>query len=162
MKTLAAALAALAVTAAADAQRAPYGLPLQPGEDCAVRWYERDGSGELVVKTGTGRPGSYSIRIREGRETLIEADGQFSPHPGGETLLLRTMLTSRHEDGSLQTGRWSAEPGGLSADLRVYNSRGQLICRDQSMDVREFTSLFSSYQQPRRNRVDRSILERRW
>ena len=64
--------------------------------------------------------------------------------------------------GSLQTGRWSAEPGGLSADLRVYNSRGQLICRDQSLDVREFTSLFSSYQQPRRNRVDRSILERRW
>ena len=162
MKILTAALAVLAVTAAADAQRAPYGLPLQPGEDCAVRWYERDGSGELVAKTRTEHSGSYSIRIREGRETLIEADGTFSPHPWGETLLLRTILTARHEDSSRRDGRWSAGQDGLNVDLRVYNDRGQMICRDQSLDVREFTSLFSSYQQPRRNRVDTSILERRW
>lgn len=162
MKILSAALAVLAVTTAADAQGAPYGLPLQPGEDCAVRWYERDGSGELVAKTRTERPGSYSIHIREGRETLVEAEGDFSPHPWGETLLLRTILTARHEYNSRRDGRWSAGPDGLNVDLRVYNARGQLICRDQSLDVREFTSLFSSYQQPRPNRVDPSILQRRW
>lgn len=163
MKSLTAALALLAIGAAAEAQRAPYGLPLAPGEDCAVRWYERDGSGELVAKTLADTRGTYRLVIREGRDILIEAEGNYAPGPRGEALLIRSMLSARQDDGSLQTGRWSTGgSGGLRADLRVYDDRGRLVCRDRSIETRSHLSLFESYQEPRRGRVDPGILSRRW
>lgn len=166
MKTLSAAISLLALSTAfaagAEAQRAPYGLPLAPGENCAVRWYERDGNGEMVAKTRADGRGRYELTITEGRETLIRASGNYQAGPWGEALLTRTFLSSRQADGSLQTGRWSAGRGGLRADLRVYDQRGNLICRDASIETRERHLLFESYQQPRRARVDMSALTRRW
>ena len=167
MKSLTAAISLLALStafaASAEAQRSPYGQPLAPGENCAVRWYENEGSGELVAKTRARGAGRYQILITEGSDTLVSAGGSYSSGDWGEALLIRTLLTARNANGSRRTGRYSAfGPNGLRADLRVYDRRGRLICRDTTLDIRSFTSLFQTYQEPRRDRIPSRALTQRW
>lgn len=132
-------LAIFASAANAFPMQLATGVPLSPGERCAVQFFEQDGSGPLLAKVPARFQGRYTLRVYRPSPTgelLIDTGGPISPTAGREHVLARAQL-SYHDfvsrDGLLVApplSRPEYRAGAVRAELNVYNARGRLVCQD--------------------------------
>jgi len=138
MKLLASAAALAAISAGAAS-----------ATDCAldVR-HSGDGSGFLTASAAADRPGHYEMtayQILPTGELDMSQSGPLRSYNGNWSTLTRSYLTTmyrgpaaygpeapigvRPQNESLNNGRYGVDVT-VAAELRVYDSRGRLVCSD--------------------------------
>lgn len=137
-----------ATPAQAQTMAGASGVPLQSGENCALQFFNRQGNGPLIAKVPGSMSGRYHLMVeRPGANggDFIEASGNFSARDSREHVIASLHLAFHqfsNSRGDLLAGPGRSLPVATPAprgELRIYDARGALTCRDVSVAVHDFT-----------------------
>ncbi|WP_291844805.1 hypothetical protein [Maricaulis sp.] len=120
------------------------GVALSSGENCALQYYQHNMNGPMLVKAAPGMSGRYELRVtrhNSANHVLANLSGPFSSPARQDGVLARASF--------LSTDFVRGRIGGvdqylIDADLRVYDTRGRLVCRSTSVQIRPLSQIAGS------------------
>jgi len=123
------------------------GVPLGANENCALQFFNRQGNGPLIAKVPGRMSGRYELVVeRPGADggDEIEASGSFSASGSREQVIASLHLGFHqfsHSRGDLFAAPSRPLPTSTpapSGELRIYNARGRMVCRDAGVAVYDY------------------------
>ncbi|RKR00398.1 hypothetical protein [Maricaulis maris] len=120
------------------------GVALPAGQDCAMQYYQHNMNGPMLVKAAGALAGRYELRVARhnaANQVLADLSGTFSGGHWQDTVLTRASF--------LSTDFVRGRIGGvdeylIDAELRVYDTRGRLVCRSTEVEIRPLSQIAGS------------------